>query len=248
MRTILLASLLCPTQLAFSQTNSRFVDFNHHMWYSYSGDHPFSSGPWGLHFDTQWRRSDLGIDWQQYQFRPGLNYAVSPSVLLTVGYAFTKSYPYGDYPSRDSIPEHRIYQQGLIKQKWGRVPLQHRIRLEQRFVQYADPQPRTWTYQNRFRYQLKADIPLSKNEIGNAVWYVPVYNEILIGIPPNYGARPFDQNRLFAGIGRAFGAAKVEAGYMNQFISQRNGRIFELNNTLFVTITSDVSIPRFWSD
>jgi hypothetical protein len=107
--------------------------------------------------------------------------------------------------------------------------------MEQRWIKYPDPQPRSWTYQNRFRYLLKAEIPLGGESTG---WYVPVYDEILIGIPPNYGARPFDQNRLFAGIGKALRGVNVEVGYLNQFLGQRNGRIFEFNSTLFVTITS----------
>lgn len=232
---------------AFGQTAGRTVDFNHHAWYSYSGDHPIS-GPWGIHFDGQWRRADLGTEWQQLQLRPGINYSLSDKVLATVGYAFTKAYPYGDYPVRDSIPEHRIYQQALITHPLQSLRIQHRIRMEQRFLRYPDPEPRKWTYQNRFRYLLRGEMPLVRDENSRVAWYIPAFNEILIGIPPNYGARPFDQNRLFVGIGRAYPKFKVEAGYMNQFIGQRNGRIFEFNNTLFVTVTSSVPLGTLWGD
>jgi hypothetical protein len=227
--------ILCIlVQSAASQTPARILDFNRHAWLSYSGDHPVSD-KWGVHFDAQWRRSELGVQWQQYQLRPGVIYSFTPNVQLTVGYAYTKNYPYGDYPLRTGFPEHRVYQQLLVKQKTGAVRIQHRTRMEQRWIKYPDPQPRSWTYQNRFRYLLKAEIPLGGESTG---WYVPVYDEILIGIPPNYGARPFDQNRLFAGIGKALRGVNVEVGYLNQFLGQRNGRIFEFNSTLFVTITS----------
>lgn len=230
-------------QSVAGQTSSRVIDFNQHAWLTYSGDHPIS-GPWGVHFDTQWRRSDLGTNWQQYQFRPGLNWS-SPSrkILLTLGYAFTKSYPYGDFPVRTAIPEHRIYQQILIRQRFEWVRLQHRARMEQRYIQYPDRQPRSWTYQNRFRYMLRAEIPIS-----NRGWYLPLYDEILVGIAPNYGARAFDQNRVFIGLGKSFEGMNVEAGYMNQFLGQRNGRIFEFNNTLLVSITSNLSLSKLWSD
>ena len=228
-------------QSATAQTAQRLIDFNQHAWLSYSGDHAVA-GRWGLHFDAQWRRADVGTEWQQYQLRPGLNYSFSPSVLFTLGYAFTRAYPYGDYPVRSAFPEHRVYQQLVVRQSLGSLRIQHRSRLEQRFVRYPDPQPRSGTYQNRFRYLLRAEIPLGSTDTGWPSWYLPTYNEVLIGIPPNYGARPFDQNRLFVGIGKSLGAANVEVGYMNQFIGQRNGRVFEFNNTLFVTITSGIPL------
>lgn len=242
-----LAGLLCIAPLALSQPRAQLIDFNHHTWYSYSGDHRVS-GPWGIHIDGQWRRADFGSEWQQYQIRPGVNVALSRALQLTFGYAFTKTYPYGDFPSRSSFPEHRIYQQALVDHYWRSLPLQHRVRLEQRFLRYPDPEPAEWTYQNRFRYMLRTEFPIARDATGRASWYLPVFNELLIGIPPNYGARPFDQNRAFLGIGRSLPGAKVEIGYLNQFIGQRNGRIFESNNTLFVTVTSDASLSGWWRE
>lgn len=242
-----LLGLLCVAQFAISQPTTRVTDFNQHAWYTYSGDHPVSR-KWGVHLEGQWRRSDLGAAWQQYLLRPGVNYALSRSTQLTLGYALVRTYPYGDYPLRTSVPEHRIYQQALVTHTWRSLRFQHRPRLEQRFIKYPDPQPRTWTYQNRFRYMLRAEIPLVSESNGRAIWYLPTFNEILIGIAPNYGARPFDQNRLFVGIGRALPGAKVEVGYMNQYIGQRNGRVFEFNNTLFVGVTSNVPLSGLWSD
>jgi hypothetical protein len=234
---------LLTSMSAVAQSTAKVIDFNRHGWYSYSGDHPVA-GRWGVHFDAQWRRAEIITQWQQYQLRPGVNYQVSPKLLLTLGYAFTRTYPYGEYPVRTAIPEHRIYQQALVRTKARGVVLLQRIRLEQRFISYPDPQPRSWTYQNRFRYSFKIDIPLARKPDETARWYIPAFNEILIGIPPNYGARPFDQNRLFVGLGYSAAAVNVEVGYMNQFLGQRNGRVFEFNNTLMVAMTSRMPLSR----
>jgi hypothetical protein len=207
-----------------AQPSPKLLDFNRHGWVSWSGDHPVA-GRWGVHFDAQWRRADMGTEWQQYQLRPGINFSPSRRVLLTLGYAFTQAYPYGDFPVRAAFPEHRIYQQAVVRQHTRVAHLSHRIRFEERFIRYPQTADRSWTYQNRIRYMLKADIPIGRHENGNLEWYVPVFDEILIGLPPNYGARPFDQNRLFAGIGRSLGGVgRVEIGYMNQFIGQRTGK------------------------
>jgi hypothetical protein len=221
-----------------AQSESKILDVNRHGWYSYSGDHAVS-GRWGFHFDAQWRRSEIINQWQQYQLRPGLNYQPSPNVLLTLGYAYTRNYPYGEFPVRAAFPEHRIYQQALV---------QHRLRLEQRFIDYPNSEPRRWTYQNRFRYMLRGEFPLARRKDESVSWYLPASNEILIGIPPNFGARPFDQNRLFVGVGHAKRAVKVEVGYLNQFLGQRNGRIFEFNNTLFMSVTSTLDIGGLFRD
>jgi hypothetical protein len=237
---------LALISLPAAAQSPKIIDFNPHGWVSYSGDHDIK-GKWGIHFDAQWRRSDFFTEWQQYQLRPGLNYRRNRNQLFTLGYVFTKAYPYGDFPVIQAFPEHRTYQQALLRQDRGAVILQHRIRLEQRWIQYPTNPGKSYTYQNRFRYLLKADFPITRTRSGSAKWYLPVYNEFLIGFAPNYGARPWDQNRLFGGIGYNTGpAGNVEIGFLNQFLGQRNGRIFEFNNTLFVTFTSNYSLAHLF--
>jgi len=239
MRKFALLALI--TTSLFAQ--SKVLDLNQHGWFSYSGDHRVG-GRWGIHFDAQWRRADLVTRWQQYQFRPGLNFQVNRNVLLTLGYAYTRTYPYGDYPVAAAFPEHRIYQQALIRHPRTSVNFSQRFRLEQRFIEF--PNTSGVTYVNRFRYMFRAEVPLARNGENERTWYLPVWDEILLGIPPNIGARTFDHNRLFIGVGRSLGAGNMEVGYMNQFLGQRNGRVFEFNNTLFVTYTSNFDLSQLW--
>ena len=242
------ALLLNGAQLLHGQAQPslpKIVDFNHHLWVNYSGEHSIS-GPWGVHFDAQWRRSDLGTIWQQYQLRPAVNFRISPEVMLTTGYAYTRAYPYGDFPVAEAFPEHRIYQQMLVTKRVRSLTVQQRTRLEQRFINYpTNPTDRPWTYQNRFRHMFRVEAPIGDPDNPNR-WYVPVYDEILLGIPPNIGARTFDHNRLAVGIGRAQGSFKAEVVYMNQFIGQRNGRIFEFNNTLVFSMMSSAPLSSLW--
>ena len=243
MRKLALVTLLSTSFLP-AQSEPKVLDFNRHGWFSYSGDHKIA-GKWGVHFDAQWRRSSFVTRWQQYQLRPGVNFSVNRNVLLTAGYAYTRAYPYGDYPVAKAFPEHRIYQQAVVSHRRNSFKFSQRYRLEQRFIRYPNGNPE-WTYQNRFRYMFRAEAPLTGYDNGERTWYLPMWNEVLFGIPPNIGARTFDQNRLFVGVGRSLGPGNIEAGYMNQFIGQRNGRIFEFNNTLFVTFTSTYDLSGLW--
>jgi hypothetical protein len=224
----------------------KIIDFNRHGWFSYAGDHDVK-GRWGVHFDGQWRRSDVVTKWQQFQLRPGLNYRRNARQLFTLGYVYTRTYPYGEFPVLAAFPEHRIYEQALLRHPMRSVTLQQRIRMEQRWIRYPTDAG-AYTYQNRFRYLLKADFPLTRTAAGATQWYLPIYNEFVIGIAPNYGARPWDQNRLFIGAGYSTGrAGNMEVGFLNQFLGQRNGRVFESNNTLFVTFTSNYSVAHLFT-
>ncbi|MGH9628401.1 MAG: DUF2490 domain-containing protein, partial [Bryobacteraceae bacterium] len=101
------------------------------------------------------------------------------------------------------------------------------------------PEVARWRYQNRFRYQVKASIPLRGRTIEKSQWYIPVSNEILLNFGPNHGASAFDQNRAFLGAGYHLGeAGRIEAGYMNQLLAQRNGRVLEYNHTVVVSFSS----------
>ncbi len=54
-------------------------------------------------------------------------------------------------------------------------------------------------------------------------YYFAAFDELFLNYAPTHGARAFDQNRVFAGIGRAIGRdTRVEAGYMQQTLLQRN--------------------------
>ncbi len=230
-------------------SGQRFSDSNLNGWYMYFGDHPISP-KWGAHLEGQWRRNGIINRWQQLLLRPAINYELSPSAMLTGGYAYVKSFPYGDFPARNVVPEHRIFQQLLLKQKIGRVDLQHRYRLEQRFIgqvleSVSGPTVvDSWRYQNRFRYSLKAAVPLSGSK--ESKWYLAFYDEVFLNFAPNSGASVFDQNRAYAAFGRKLSRTeKIEVGYMNQTLIQRSGLIQEYNHTLQVAVSS-VAPFRFW--
>jgi hypothetical protein len=59
--------------------------------------------------------------------------------------------------------------------------------------------------------------------LGRSTSYLPAYDEILIGIAPDYGVRPFDQNRLFFGVGKALRAVNVEVGF--ESVHRRTQRV-----------------------
>ena len=239
-RKILLLLVLAfqPWRPALSQ--DRISTTNQHAWYSYFGDHPVSKR-WELHLEGQWRRHDLGLKWQQLLLRPAVNFELNPSVVLTAGYGFVDTFRYGDYPTAYRFPEHRLFEQVLLKHKIGKLDLQHRYRLEQRFFGVrSDPaidRIDSSRYENRFRHLTRVNIPLTADK----KVYIGTFDEFFINFGENVAANVFDQNRAYVALGLPVAkGTKIEIGYMLQIIQQRNGRVFEYNHTLQVNLFSNL--------
>lgn len=196
----------------------------------YFGDHPVSA-KWGLHLEGQYRRHDFGRSWQQLLLRPGVNYSVSKRLMLTAGYGYIRTHRYGEYPVVVRFPEHRIFQQALVKHSAGKVDFAHRFRVEQRWMGEVRPVSlalERWRRQDRFRYMFRFTVPLHQEN----KWYLAVYDEILVHFRKNYGASAYDHNRAYVALGRRLGKpGNLEIGYMNQYLLQRNGQIRENNHT-----------------
>lgn len=228
-----------------SQTTDRIIAHNSHGWYMYFGDHPLKSSRWGLHLEGQWRRHDTLPRPQQLLLRPAINYEVHKNLVLTGGYAWVSTHRYGEYPVRVPFPEHRIWQQALVKHAIGKVQLSHRYRLEQRFLGEQTPLPDgsrrldRYRYENRFRYMFRVLRPLKGK------YSLALYDEMMLNFGHNVAANVFDQNRAYAAIAYNLPrSSRLEVGYMNQMLQQRNGRIFESNHTLQVAVFSTMRFGR----
>jgi len=215
----------------------------------YFGDHPVSD-KWDFHLEGQIRRANTGLTWQQLLLRPGVNYQLNPNIMLTAGYAYVCSWPYGDYPAKAAFPEHRFYEQVLIRHKLNRLAIQHRLRLEQRLVgtvPASDAEVEGWQTRNRFRYMLRGDIPLPMKVNGQKRFGIALYDEVFWQFGANRGPRFFDQNRAYGALTyKLTKFNRLEFGYLHQYIPQRNGLIVEHNHTLQFAWFSTTPFKRFF--
>jgi hypothetical protein len=222
--------LACATlvmMIPFVASAQTIQDNNLHAWFMYFGDHPLSDR-WSIHLESQVRRANAGLTWQQLLIRPGVNYQLSKNVMLTAGYAYIRTSPYGDVPALKAFPEHRVFEQALIKHGAGKVILQHRFRLEQRLLGIDG-----WELRNRFRYMLRADIPLPVKTSKGKPFGIALYEEPFVHFGGNRGIRYLDQNRAYAALTYKLSPFnRLEFGYLHQYIPQRNGIVSEHNHTL----------------
>lgn len=178
-------------------------------WLIYFGNKQLNS-KWNWHNEIQYRNYNALGDLEQLLLRTGLGYNLTEgnnNVLL--GYAYVQSKNYvSDIVDKNDVSEHRVFQQYISRQTFGRFRLQHRYRFEQRFIEDS--------FSMRLRYFLALNIPINNKELIDKTWYVSTYNEIFL----NTENPIFDRNRLYGGLGYGLNRnLRFEIGYMNQIFS-----------------------------
>jgi hypothetical protein len=194
-------------------------------WLMYFGSNKIAKG-FNWHNEVQYRNYNLAGDIQQLLLRTGIGYNLSENndnILL--GYGFIRAYSYAGSGEKTSVPEHRIFQQFITRQNIHKYFIQHRYRLEERFLPNQQ--------KVRFRYFLSVNRPVNKAKMETGAVYLSAYNEVML-----HAARPvFDQNRLYGGAGYCISTAlRVETGYMVQIQENRTRPQFQLmifNNLSF---------------
>ncbi len=230
------------SQAVYAQASQREVATQFNAWYMYFGTYRFSEA-WSVHSEFQLRRSGILEDPQQFLGRIGLNYHVNESLMLSGGYAYIITSPYGEQPVLDKFPEHRLWQQLVFNQKIGKAAINHRYRLEQRWLDLPTTEENDYTYLNRARYRLMVNIPLNSATISKGTLFISVYDEVMINFGKNSGKNIFDQNRIYGALGYQISpSANVQVGYLNQYIQKPDGLRFEQNNTFQLAVFHNLDL------
>ncbi|MDM8176170.1 MULTISPECIES: DUF2490 domain-containing protein [Olivibacter] len=220
-----LMAIIC---LLIPQTSIKAQDNQFGNWYAWFNNIKFNA-KWGMNNDIQFR---AGKNWNENSLiliRPGVNYYVSANQTASAGYATTlvTHKLTGDQPR---LTEHRIWEQYIITGRLLNIPVQHRFRLEQRFLKRPDES----VFTQRARYFIRGIIPINSplQQPFNKGWFLALQNELFFNIQnkDNVNGSLFDQNRAYAAFGYRFSPKyDLEIGYMNQF-SKRNTQPNLLNH------------------
>lgn len=240
---ILLLTLILTAHRSDAQ---RQILTNHHAWYNYFGNHRFTE-KWGVHTELQLRRANWLPQTQQTLARIGTDYRLNDHVMITAGYAWIFTDRYGKLPATKAYQENRAWQQIHLIQQLSKITLQHRYRLEQRWVEAfsSDTTPTQTIYSNRIRYRFQTLIPLNNQKIELNTWFVVFNNEVWINFGKNIKYNIYDQNRAYAGIGYQFSkSGNAQLGYLHQAIFKADGIHVESNHTVHVAITYNIDLRK----
>lgn len=226
-------SAVSPKLLFAQQQNA----VQSHAWLVYQGNHQLSD-KWSLHTEYQFRRHDYLSKPQQSLSRIGMDYSISKKVMVTGGYGWIVTYPYGQFPIDYMNNEHRIWQQLVLRDQYGRFSVDHRYRLEQRFIETKKLNPSgnyvhdDFVFRQRARYRFNVVYPLNKSTMGDHTLFAFANDEVFLGFGKGIGRNIMDQNRLIGGLGwKVNNHCTFQAGYLNQYVQKPNGDKRENNHT-----------------
>ena len=228
-----------------AQTANQF-----NSWWMYFGNHQLNEKI-GLHTEYQFRRSDFATDWQQSLMRVGLDYYLPKKAMLTAGYSWIVSFPYGEQPIAVKFNEHRIWQQLILQENLGRFYFHHRYRLEQRFLENAtldnngEKESEGYRFRQRARYRFLVSIPISKKTMEDNTLFFSTYEEVFLGFGKGIQKNILDQNRLYFALGWRFDKdMNVQLGYLNHYVIKGDGEHKEMNHTLQAALTYNLDLQK----
>lgn len=137
-----------------------------------------------------------------------------------------------DIHSKFNKPEYRIQQDATLKQNLGKINLNQRFQIEERFFQNFDKERLISgsTFFWRFRYRIQGDYNFwqKKKQFLKAI----ISDEIMINAGKKVINNTFDQNRIYAGLQYGINSSlAIELGYMNSF-QQRSTEVDYFNRNI----------------
>lgn len=177
---------------------------------------------WSYLSDVQLRSSPGFNFFQNILLRPGLSYHITDQQSVGIGYTYFATWDRNELPSTFE-PENRIFEQYILELEFGRLMLNNRFRLEQRFIQKVSEN----VFAQRLRHQIQAKIRLNADTAFKKGWYLNLQNEIFVNIQhkDKLNNKFFDQNRPYAAIGYRFTKKiETEIGYYYRYQVEKDSR------------------------
>ena len=167
------------------------------QWVQYYNQTKFSK-KWSLLVDGGYRwKQDLGKH-SRYIIRAARAYMISPGIRVAAGFAHLGTYTEIDI----TVVEFRTYQELTVKQVFGKLGLNHRVRIEQRLIESTKNNDEQFNRSNwRFRYSIVFSIPIIKQfpNHDDRSLKLNVGDEIFINAGKDIVYNVFDQNRILIG-------------------------------------------------
>lgn len=216
LQLLLLFTFLAPCKL-LAQTN-QFSG-----WAALFHTQKFSKH-WGASFDGQFRSADQFDYLRNILLRPSVNYYFANNKIGAVGYAYIATDGRNASGASTFRPESRIWEQFIYNHKISRnATLQHRFRLEQRFLGNTSATANDSYFSQRLRYFARAVIPFKSDSVFAKGPFFALQNEVFVNVQnkDKVNKHFFDQNRAYGAIGFRFSKKfDAEVGYLNQYTKQ----------------------------
>lgn len=194
--------------------------------------------------------NDGGYRWRggfeesaQYILRTGIGYSINPNVRILTGFAHLGFF--SDHAMNKV--EFRPYQELVVKNRFNKIGITHRYRIEERFfnpiVDRSIESPNTFNF--RFRYSFMASFPLfglSKTD-PDKLFVLNIGDEIFINAGSSIVNNVFDQNRIL--ISPSFLFSKnltIALTWNSQFASTTQQASYRYSNIIWFQIKHNLDL------
>jgi hypothetical protein len=189
---------------------------------------------WSASFEPQFRSDKFYSDFNFKEYKISVNYNVANRLAVLAGTGIHETYSYGGNYKKPLISkEYRLWEQFSIYNTIGRLKLEHRYRIEQRWLKTG--------FRNRFRYRLNAIFSLNQPKLNTGALYAYINDEIYLTDKPGY----FQRNRFYVGLGyRLIKQLTIQTGYVHQFdyfVNRTSAKNF-LQTSFLINVHSHRSI------
>lgn len=172
---------------------------------------------WSVFGEAQLRSWKLYDDFFYYEVKGGVNYSFYKNFTVTGGLGTYHTYQTnGNFKQPQANDEFRTWLQLALSNNYGRLNIDHRYRMEQRWTSAG--------YRNRFRYRFNVVVPLNHKEPKDKTIYAYGFDEIFLSNKQPF----FERNRAAAGLGfRQNKHFSIQGGYLNQLDYSLTSRRFK---------------------
>jgi len=223
-KNILLFFFIILSNCILRAQTEKNVDHQSLLWTRYYNQLELNA-KWSIHSEFDNRVFVNPIVQNLFVVRVQGRYKISEQVVIGSGVAyFSVATQNPDIDSGFNKPEYRIQQDATLKQNLGKINLNQRFQIEERFFQHFEKEGLTSgsTFFWRFRYRIQGDYTFWKKE--KQYLMAIVYDELMINAGKNVVYNKFDQNRIYAGLQYGINSSvALEMGYMNSFQQRATG-------------------------
>lgn len=213
------------------------------QWFQYYNQTKIND-KWTLLFDGGYRWTDGFQESSQYIVRAAIGYNINSDIQISSGLAHL-----GFYSSdKINIVEFRPFQEMVVKNKFNKIGMVHRYRMEERFFNIVTnggiQTPNTFNF--RFRYSLMFSIPLFKLSKlkTDKVFLINIGDEIFINAGKNV-VNIFDQNRFIVSpTFKLNESLSLSLTWNGQFASTSSQDIFNYTNVYWFQIKHNLKIRQ----
>ena len=232
---------------SFAQTTAKKITTRPVAWYGYINSLQLSP-KWTLTTDIGERNYIDNGKQAQFLIRSKVNYVLGQNWDAGIGFAYfeTKTFDPAS-TSTLGVPELRPFQEFNNKQKFNKITLSHRYRIEERYFKKtaSDKLIDGYNFNFRFRYMFTFEYNLYKSKDNKKSFGIKAGDEIMVNAGKNIVNNMFDQNRLFAAVNyQPVNNLSFEIGYMNSFQEKSSGTQFNNANIYRLSIFHKIKLYK----